>query len=79
MSFFGKNFFALCLNRHDAKLGSCNWCLLLDELQLNLNRVQVLREKKLKNKIHQILLAVLGNEDDYVDVSTLMSKITNYH
>ena len=32
-----------------------------------------------KNKIHQFLLAVLGNEDDYVDVSTLMLKITNYH
>ena len=31
------------------------------------------------NKIHQFLLAVLGNEDDYVDVSTLMLKITNYH
>ena len=27
----------------------------------------------------QFLLAVLGNEDDYVDVSTLMLKITNYH
>ena len=32
-----------------------------------------------KNKIHQFLLAVLGHEDDYVDVSTLMLKITNYH
>ena len=30
-------------------------------------------------KIHQCLLAVLGNEDDYVNVSTLMLKITNYH
>jgi len=30
-------------------------------------------------KVHQFLLAVLGNEDDYVDVSTLMLKITNYH
>ena len=29
-------------------------------------------------KIYQFLLAVLGNED-YVDVSTLMLKITNYH
>ena len=38
-----------------------------------------LRKKPLKNKIHQFLLAVLGNEDDYVDVSTLMLKITNYH
>ena len=28
--------------------------------------------------IHQLLLAVLGNEDDYVDVSTLMLKITLY-
>ena len=32
-----------------------------------------------KNIIHQFLLAVLGNENDYVDVSTLMLKITNYH
>ena len=38
-----------------------------------------LRKKPFKNKIHQFLLAVVGNEDDYVDVSTLMSKITNYH
>ena len=36
------------------------------------------RKKPFKNKIHQFLLAVLGNEDDYVDVSTLMFKITNY-
>ena len=38
-----------------------------------------LRKKRLKNRIHQFLLAVLSNEDDYVDVSTLMLKITNYH
>ena len=38
-----------------------------------------LRKQPFKNKIHQFLLAVLGNEDDYVDVSTLMLKITNYH
>ena len=38
-----------------------------------------LRKKPFKNKIHQVLLAVLGNEDDYVDVSTLTLKITNYH
>ena len=38
-----------------------------------------LGKKPFKNKIHQFLLAVLGNEDDYVDVSTLMFKITNYH
>ena len=25
------------------------------------------------------MLAVLGNEYDYVDISTLMLKITNYH
>ena len=37
------------------------------------------RKQPFKNKIHQFLLAVLGNEDDYVDVSTLMLKITNYH
>ena len=36
-------------------------------------------EKPFKNKIHQFLLTVLGNEDDYVDVSTLMLKIPNYH
>ena len=38
-----------------------------------------LRKQPFKNKIHQFLLAVLGNEDDYVDVSSLMLKITNYH
>ena len=38
-----------------------------------------LRKKPFKNKIHQFLLAVLGNEDDYVDVPSLMFKITNYH
>ena len=37
------------------------------------------RKKRFKNKIHQFLLAVLGNEDNYVDVSTFMLKITNYH
>ena len=37
-----------------------------------------LRKKPFKNEIHQLLLAVLGNEDDYVDVSTLMFKVTNY-
>ena len=38
-----------------------------------------LGKKPFKNKIHQLLLAVLSNEDDHVDVSTLMLKITNYH
>ena len=38
-----------------------------------------LRKKTFKNKIHQFLLAVLDNEDDYVVVSTLMLKITNYY
>jgi len=38
-----------------------------------------LGKKPFKNKVHQFLLAVLGNENDYVDVSTLMLKITNYH
>ena len=36
------------------------------------------RKQPFKSKIHQFLLAVLANEDDYVDVSTLMLKITNY-
>ena len=36
-----------------------------------------LRKQPFKTKIHQFLLAVLGNEDDYVDVSTLMLKITH--
>ena len=31
----------------------------------------------MKSKRSSILLAVLGNEDDYVDVSMLMLKITN--
>ena len=39
-----------------------------------------LRVKNLsKIKFINFLLAVLGNEDDYVDVSTLMLKVTNYH
>ena len=38
-----------------------------------------LRKQPFKNKIHQFFLAVLGNEDDYVDVPTLMLKISNYH
>ena len=38
-----------------------------------------LRKQPFKNKIHQFLLAVLGNEDNYVDVSTLMLKKTNDH
>ena len=38
-----------------------------------------LRKKPFKNKIHQFLFAVLGDEDGYVDVSTLMSKISYYH
>ena len=31
-----------------------------------------LRKQPFKNKIHQFLFAVRGNEDDYVDVATLM-------
>ena len=38
-----------------------------------------LRKKPFKNKIHQFLFAVLGDEDDYVEVSTLISIITHYH
>jgi len=38
-----------------------------------------LEKKTFKNKIHQFLFAVLGNEDDYVEVSTLTLKITSYH
>ena len=38
-----------------------------------------LRKQPFKNNIHQLLLAALGNEVDYVDVPTLMLKITNYH
>ena len=53
-------------------LGAKLWNCLKPELRK-------LRKKPLKNKIHQFLLAVLGNEDDYVDVPTLMLKITNYH
>ena len=38
-----------------------------------------LRKKPFKNKFHQFLLAGLGNVDDYVDVATLLLKMTNYH
>ena len=34
-----------------------------------------LRKQPFKNNIHQFLLPVLGNEDDYVNVSTLMLKM----
>jgi len=40
-----------------------------------LNRVN-LGKKAFKNKINQFLL---GNEDDYVDLSTLILKTTNNH
>ena len=38
-----------------------------------------LRKKPFKNKTRQLLLPVLGDEDDYVDVSTLILKITSHH
>ena len=38
-----------------------------------------LRKKPFKNKIHQFCIAVLGNEDVSVDVSTLLLKISNDH
>ena len=37
------------------------------------------KKKTFKNKIHQFLFAVLGKEDDYVEVSKLILKITSYH
>ena len=37
-----------------------------------------LRKRPFKYKIHQFLLAVLDDEDDCVDVSSLVIKITNY-
>ena len=36
-----------------------------------------LRKKPFKNKIHQFLPAVLSNEDDYVDVPSLVAIIVN--
>ena len=51
-----------------AKLWNC--------LKPNLRK---LRKQPFKNKIHQFLLAVLCSEDDYVDVATLMLKMTNYY
>ena len=38
-----------------------------------------LRKKPFKNKIHQFLFALLGDEDDYGEVSTLISKTSYYH
>ena len=38
-----------------------------------------LGKRPLKNKIHLFLLAVLGDEDDDVDVLTLILKTTSYH
>ena len=35
--------------------------------------------KRYLYKIHQFLLAVLDDEDDYVDVSSLIFEITTYH
>ena len=70
-----------------------NLCISKSSLRIQLNLFSIFRaklwnclrpnlcklsKKPFKNKIHQLLLAVLGNEDDYVDVSTLMLKITLY-
>ena len=38
-----------------------------------------LRKKSFKNKIHQFIFAVLGDEDYYVEVSTSILKVTSYH
>ena len=37
-----------------------------------------LRKRLFKYKIHQFLLALLDDEEDCVDVSSLIFKITNY-
>ena len=37
-----------------------------------------LRNRLFKYKIHQFLPAVLDDEHDHVDISSLISKITNY-
>ena len=36
------------------------------------------RKKHFKYKIHQFLLAVFDDEDDYANVSSLIFKITNF-
>ena len=55
-------------NKSRAKLWNC--------LRPDLRK---LRKKPFKNKVHQFLFVVLGDEDDYVEVSTLILKITSYH
>ena len=60
-------------------LGAFLWimlcCFLIQETLPSLHCVFNLS----KIKFTKNLLAVLDNEDDYVDVSTLMLKITNYY
>ena len=70
--YFNKSRLRIQLNSL-AIFGAKLWNCLKPELR------KLRKKKPFKNKIHQFLLAVLGNEDDYVDVSTLMLKITNYH
>ena len=62
---------------HELTPSNCNLKQLDYELEISITYRN--RERIIKHKIRQFLLAVLGNEDDYVDVSTLMLKITNYH
>ena len=41
-------------------------------------RKLIIRKRRFTYNIHQLLLAVLDDEDDYIDVSLLTSKITEY-
>ena len=40
--------------------------------------LRMFRKRPFKHKIHQFLLSVFDDEDDYADVSSLISKITKY-
>ena len=64
-----KSRLSIRLNSHSI-LGAKLWNCLKPDLRK-------LRKRPFKNKIHQFLLSVLGNEDDYIDVSTLFLKITS--
>ena len=68
--YFNKSRFSVRLNSFSAFGAKVRNCLKPD--------LRNLRKRLFKYKIHQFLLAVLDDEDDYVDVSSLFFKITNY-
>ena len=50
-----------------------------NKIQISKNRAEISSDIIRPPSTARSNLVVLGNEDNYVDVSTLMLKITNYH